>query len=126
MPPENVLTRLPRCEPVWWTMLEEAKTWPPSYFDVAQIIKHYLGLRRTYQDRRKVHLVYLYFEPGNAVEFEEYRRHSEQVNQVRTKVVDSEVHFVAMSCGRLWKEWLEVPNLREHAEKLRHRYEVLI
>ena len=33
-------------EPCWWQVYEQAKTAAPGYLDIAQLVKHYFGLRK--------------------------------------------------------------------------------
>jgi len=114
----------PNCDDAWWNLLGEARTWPPSHFDVAQIIKHSLGLSNTFRDSRPVHLIYLYWAPVNADDFPEYRLHAKDVEKVAARVRRSSLKFTAMTYSALWDQWLEIPDLKLHAESLRERYEV--
>jgi hypothetical protein len=115
-----------RAEDVWWDLLEQWRNWAPSYFNVGQIIKHYLGVRQTYRDdQRRLTLLYLYWDPSNAHEFAEYDMHSRQVRDVVNRVRSSELRFFAMSHRDLWNEWRSIPYLASHAENLARRYDSL-
>lgn len=116
----------PNCDDAWWALLEYARAWPDSHFDVAQIIKHYLALSDSQCDGQMRHLLYLYWEPINSSEFLEYEQHSQDVQKVMTLVKDSRTKFTAMSYSDLWKEWEGVPDLKDHVERLRQRYELVI
>jgi hypothetical protein len=121
--PSYSLESLPQCEEVWWSLLCEARNWPPSHLDAAQLIKHYLGLRNQYQDGRQIYLVYLFWKPLNASRFPEYRRHEEEIKQFRSAVSKgSEVQFVAMDYLKLWDSWEQDILLVEHARILKERY----
>ena len=54
-------------EPTWQAEFERLEEDPRRYrfLDAAQLVKHYLGLRRRF-DRHHVTLAYLYWEPANA------------------------------------------------------------
>jgi hypothetical protein len=119
-------THFPRCEDVWWDLLVEVTAWQRQFFDVAQIIKHYLGLIGHAETGQQIHLVYLYWEPLNGADFIEYRLHAEQVRYVQKRVAGSAVHFVGMTYHELWNHWMMVPALRAHTERLRQRYELRI
>ena len=102
--------KLPLCEPMWWDALEHARNSCESYFDAAQIIKHYLGLRHSYQlDQRRLHLLYLYWEPANADQFPAYCDHRAQVAAFERRVRSSTVHFAGMSYRELWQTWEVIP-----------------
>ncbi len=112
------------CDDAWWNLLEAARTWKRSYFDVAQVIKHALSLFNTFRDSRHVHLVYLYWAPLNAVDFSEYKFHADDVQKATDIVRRSDVKFISMTYSELWTQWLGNPNLKNHAENLRKRYEI--
>jgi len=118
--------RLKRCEDNWWQLLEEWRLGAPCYFDAPQIIKHYLGLRNTFQDDRKVHLLYLYWEPQNHQEFPEFQLHAQQLREFAGRVANSAVTFHFMTHSDLWNEWLKNDGLREYTQKLIERYGVMI
>jgi len=94
--------------------------------DAAQLVKHHLGLRRTYSGR-PVTLAYLYWEPTNASEIPECAVHRAEVARFTQGVEgDRHMRFVALSYGELWDAWeaLDEPWLRRHVEELRRRYDV--
>ncbi len=96
------------------------------YLDAAQLVKHCLGLKTSYPDRR-VMLLYLYWEPSNASELAPCAIHRAEIGDFCKSLRDPKLHFVAMSHRELWNEWLAVDHpawLREHVEALRERYDV--
>ena len=98
------------------------------HLDAAQLVKHYLGLRNTFPGRN-VTLLYLFWEPTNAADFPEFRRHRDEIATFAESTSVSAVHFIAMSHPELWTEWetLEKPAwLGGHVAYLRARYEVAI
>jgi hypothetical protein len=115
--------RLPLCEGIWWSLLERVRQWPASHLDAAQLIKHYLGLRNNFADRKRVLLVYLYWKPLNASKFAEYSRHAEDLDKFRKAVQGSQtVRFVAMDYLELWDTWERDNHMAEHARNLKNRY----
>src|SRR4030043_1169536 len=70
--------RLPYCEPQWWKFIESAPNAVEGYLDTAQLVKHYLGLiyhlKKNKIDKKPI-LLYLYWNPTNASEIEEYQKH---------------------------------------------------
>jgi hypothetical protein len=92
--------------------------------DPAQIIKHYLGLRHTFRsDARRLHLLYLYWEPANADSLLAFQEHREQVSAFARHVSGSVVHFHGMSYRQLWERWESVPGIVGHVHNLRARYD---
>ena len=119
-------------EPQWKSLYEQARDSGPSHFDVAQIVKHYLGLRHNFTDNRAIILLYAYWEPTNAREVTQYVAHKEQVEaaaRIVAQRVDgkpSQVTFVAKPYHELWSEWLAIPDMRAHAVALCDRYNLAV
>lgn len=119
--------RLPLCEDSWWTLLENMRQRPTSRLDAAQLIKHYLGLRHSYPGLNNVLLVYLFWKPLNANEFDEYKRHAEELEAFQRAIQHSnKVKFMALDYLQLWDEWEKDRNMAEHAKLLKDRYCVMI
>lgn len=98
------------------------------FLDAAQLVKHFLGLAHTYPER-PVTLLYLFWEPANAGEFEEFATHRAEVAEFRAAVAGSPVRLETMSYPELWCDWslLTAPAwLADHLRHLRNRYEVEI
>ena len=120
--------KLPGGEPCWWNVLAEAKTAGKRHLDVAQLVKHYFGLRRHMCDNQieSVELLYVFWEPTNAAEIECCVQHRQEIELLKDAVVDSEIKFSALSYSELWQEWDQVPALQVHVANLRDRYEIKI
>jgi len=115
--------RLPLCEDAWWSLLERVRQWPPSHLDAAQLIKHYLGLRKQFPNGKTILLLYLFWQPLNANKFAEYSRHAEDLAKFREVVQASQsVRFVAMDYMELWDAWETDKNMAPHAKNLKNRY----
>ena len=115
------------CEDEWWALLESMRQWPASHLDAAQLIKHYLGLRHSYQDVNNVLLLYLYWKPLNADDFDNYDRHKEDLKKFQRAVQHSnKVRFIALDYLQLWDDWEKDQNMAEHAKLLKKRYCVQI
>jgi len=115
--------KVPLCEDTWWNLLEHVRDWPPSHLDAAQLIKHYLGLRKQFPAGRKVFLLYLFWRPRNAAAIPEYSRHAEDIERFRNAIArDSAVQFVSMNYLELWENWKNYSGLAEHASILEQRY----
>ena len=115
--------KLPLCEEPWWNLLEQVRHWPSSHLDAAQLVKHYLGLRKQFPADRKVILLYLYWKPLNAANVAEYSRHAEDLERFQNAISDKgAVEFISMDYLQLWESWAENDNLAEHADLLQQRY----
>jgi hypothetical protein len=121
--------RLPYCEPQWWKFIESAPNAVEGYLDTAQLVKHYLGLiyhlKKNKIDKKPI-LLYLYWNPTNALEIEEYQKHDQEVKEFKDMVTGSSVEFISMSYPELWEVWSKEPSLADHAKKLMERYFVRI
>lgn len=98
------------------------------FLDAAQLIKHYLGLRRQFADRR-ITLAYLYWQPSNGSDLAPCVIHAAEVAEFSRRVGDPRVRFVGMSYSQLWQDWTNDGRpawLREHVAALRQRYDVAV
>ena len=118
-------------DPTWWAMYRNLKGPAMSfeYLDVAQLVKHYFGLNK-YCQANSIHdaaLLYLYWEPQDAGQYEALSRHAEEVDRFRAAVSDPVVRFETMTYAELWASWDDLgqpPWLRTHVAELRSRYAV--
>jgi len=117
---------LPQIENEWWELLLEVSEGEPQYLDVAQLIKHYLGLRNGWRGEKEIILLYLFWEPENAAHFVEFRRHREELAYFESRVRDSSVAFVGKSYPELWREWKAIQGTKDHVRNLRRRYSLKI
>jgi hypothetical protein len=122
--------KLPLCEDKWWEVLDSnRKNKKVQHLDVAQLIKHYLGLRKQYhsQNCRKV-LLYLFWEPVNWKGIDVFVKHRQEIKEFADKVKDTSIEFVFQSYLELWDEWREQldSKYKEHLEHLRKRYVISI
>lgn len=116
-------------EPCWWAVYSDAKHAGPGFLDIAQLVKHYFGLR-TYQlnseKNFKLIFLYLYWEPGNWRDIPPCIKHREEIEQLKSKVSTSSIKFQAMTYSELLEEWASIPGLAKHVANLRARYEIRI
>lgn len=121
--------RLPYCEPQWWNFIESARNGQEAYLDIAQLVKHYLGLiyhvKKNKIDKKPI-LLYLHWKPENATEIPEYQKHDHEVKEFRNSVAGGYVEFISLSYLELWEGWTREPSLSDHARKLIERYSVKI
>jgi len=118
--------KLPQAEDEWWGLLEKVRDGDSQYLDVAQLIKHYLGLRclndKDSLSNHKITLLYLFWEPENWKDYEVFRNHRKEIENFINQVKDTSVEFVAKSYHELWTEWDSQNDITNHLESLRKRY----
>ena len=99
-----------------------------SHFDAAQMVKHYLGLKRTFP-HRQIALLYLYWEPKNARDGVVFGRHRDEVEHFSHGLDDPNVTFAAQSYPELWSNWaasVDQEWVRGLVSELRMRYVIPI
>ena len=115
-------------EPSWAQIYEELKKEPNAYvpLDAAQLVKHYLGLRKTYADHN-VSLVYLFWEPLNKDEFCIFKTHRSAITRFQNATSSSSVSFSSLSYRELFSVWQRrgAPQwIGDHVRNLKGRYDV--
>ena len=98
------------------------------HLDIAQLVKHWLGLCRMYRDR-PITLLYTYWEPENWRQVPECRRHRCEIQEFADRVAEDAVRFEAISYCELWAHWerhVATPWVTDHVARLRQRYAVVI
>jgi predicted nuclease with RNAse H fold len=93
------------------------------YLNAAQLIKHYLGLKRQFPDKAIV-LAYAYWEPSNADALAACAIHQAEIESFSAGVDDPQVEFFPTSYSKLWAGWAKEPKLKKHVAALRRRYEM--
>jgi hypothetical protein len=115
--------------PSWGQRYRDALD-PGAYrlLDVAQLLKHYLGLRRRFAGTPTT-LLYVYWEPSSPEVAPEFARHRDEIERFADGLEDPGVTFAAQSYAELWSDWERQPTppwLRDHVAELRRRYVVEI
>jgi hypothetical protein len=98
------------------------------HLDAAQLLKHYLGLKKQ-ADKigKQPALAYLYWEPRNPETHPVFCDHRREVGVFAERVAGGDCEFHARSYGELWREWEGLdagPCLARHVADLRERYDV--
>ena len=109
-----------------WKLYRKTLHMKEGFLDRAQLIKHCFGISALQRRGGKATLIYLYWEPNNAVSIEECRKHRAEVAEFATGLEGSSIPFVAMTYSELWAQWARKPELKDHVAALRKRYEVTI
>jgi len=97
------------------------------FFNAAQIVKHYLGLKA---DRpglirgRPTTLLYLYWEPRDPEAHRFFGQHRAEIAAFADGLTDRRVSFVFLSYRELWNDWkgMTSPVLQRHVSALEARY----
>ena len=101
-----------------------------KYLDDVQLIKHAMGMLHDSDIKDKeLHLCYLYWEPKNAEEIEEYKHYRKEIEQFSDEVKDDpSLHFFHLSYDELWQKWETSGNdaLQRHVANLRNWYDVSV
>lgn len=116
----------------FWFNLIDSYVDNELYLDVAQLIKHSIGLinyKRNLPDdlTKKVFLIYIYWTPLNSNKFSEYIQHSNELNKF-TDIIkkQSDIEFVSMTYNHFWDLYQNISIFAEHFDKLRTRYSIEI
>jgi hypothetical protein len=113
-------------EEPWRALFEELKTGRLEYdhLDAAQLVKHYLGLKVSFDDRAR-RLLYVFWEPTNAIDCKEFMTHREEVADLSDRVRECDTRFLSISYPALWREWQSTstwPGITTHIAHLQERY----
>jgi hypothetical protein len=108
----------------WFAALEHVGQF--ARLDGYQFVKHVLGLQRTYPER-PLTLVYLFWEPSNAVSESLFDQHRREVARFAELVRDDpSCQFLALSYAEHWRELAQLSDppawLGAHLAQLRRRY----
>jgi hypothetical protein len=126
---DRLLAATPGLDP-WRWQLERLRHEPDRHrhLDLGVLVKFALALGRTFPERPTT-LLYLYWEPINAEQFEEFCQHRQEAAELAAAVREARVAFAAQSFDAMWRQWahLRAPEwLPDHVERLRARYSVPI
>ncbi|MGH6898151.1 MAG: hypothetical protein ACREJ5_16655 [Geminicoccaceae bacterium] len=126
---DRLLAATPGLDP-WRAQLERLRHEPNCHrhLDLGALVKFALALGRTFPERPTT-LLYLYWEPLNAEEFDEFCHHRREAAELRAAVGEARVAFDAQSFDAIWRQWADhrAPAwLADHVDRLRARYSVPI
>ena len=116
----------------FWFKLIDSYVDKEQFLDVAQLIKHSIGLinyKRKISDKqtKKVLLVYIFWTPINYEKFSEYNQHSIELNKFAYNInKQSDVEFLSMTYNQFWDLYQNNTPFNGHFDKLRSRYSIEI
>lgn len=113
-------------EDPWRLVYQELKSGALIYqhLDAAQLVKHYLGLVHCFRDTPRT-LLYLFWEPDNWDQVNEFSVHRTEVQQFADLVNRCSTRFEFLSYRELWRDWelhSTWPGMPAHLGRLRQRY----
>jgi hypothetical protein len=116
-----------RAGSAWFAALEHVPDF--EWLDAYQLVKHYLGLRRTFPERDLV-LVYVFWEPVNAEEHAPFVAHRREVERFSAVVAkDPACEFSSIAYADHWSELERAIGdewIGDQCRYLRARYEVAL
>lgn len=114
----------------FWFELIDRYIGKELYLDVAQLIKHAIGLTNyrlnlSPTKTQKVILVYIFWTPNNLDKFVEYNQHSKELSAFTDVIQNqSDIEFNSMTYNQFWSFFNESPLFKEHFDKLKSRYSI--
>lgn len=112
----------------WFELIQDYQN-KENHLDVAQLIKHCIGLLK-YKSKvpnKKITLVYIYWTPINKNEFEVFKLHSIDLADFEEKLnKQDEIHFKSITYSEFWDLYKNVEIYNEHFERLNSRYCITI
>ena len=116
------------CDKFWWSAYLNAGE-KALHLDWAQLVKHYFGLNRFQRGQREaspIGLLYIFWEPLNWRDVPECIQHRDELLRFEKLVSGSQICFSWTTYNDLWEQWSAQPDLREHSEILKARYQTSI
>ncbi len=110
----------------WFNLIEKYKTYN-SNLDVAQLIKHSIGLlnHRRKNPQQNVILVYLYWTPDNFSEIPNFIQHQENLDEFKKDLEKiKDFKFISLTYNDFWKLYDDDSIFNEHFDKMRNRYKL--
>ena len=94
------------------------------HLDIAQLIKHTIGLLRKANDsKKKPRLVYIYWEPTNHKDMDIYVVHREEIKSF-SKKISCFIEFFPLSYLEYWQIYENNNELADCIKELRNRYQL--
>ena len=99
------------------------------FLDVAQLIKHSIGLiNYGKQHEKKARLVYIYWKPKNSGVLKQcYEEHDNELKAFDDELKgEKNLHFSSMTYNKFWEDYTSADVFSEHFDKVRARYDIEI
>jgi hypothetical protein len=115
----------------WFALVDLLRREPARFrfLDAAQLVKHALGLMRSPAIANAT-LLYLYWEPLNPADFDEFQLHREEIACVQSMLGGARPLFRSTTYMNLWDDWrrrsADDAGLNTHLDRLGERYAIAI
>jgi hypothetical protein len=112
----------------WFDLMNKYRN-DKLYLDIAQLIKHSIGLINYKKTRpiQKMILVYIYWTPKNYKEYIEYIDHQKELNEFTDALKQqNDIEFISMTYRHFWTENSKTKELKDHFDKVKKRYDLEI
>lgn len=111
----------------WFSLIKKYQN-KYLYLDVAQLIKHSIGLinfkRKT---KKNIILVYIYWVPDNYDEYSEYLKHSKELVEFSNSLNNySDLRFESLTYNQFWDSYDNTNLFKGHFDNMRKRYKTRI
>lgn len=116
----------------WFKLIEKYKDKEKKLqLDVAQLIKHSIGLinYNSSEPKKKIILVYIYWIPKNIdqLQLEEYTEHSKELLGFSRELKNQkDIEFISLSYSQFWDKYKNDEQFNNHFNKVKERYDIEI
>ncbi len=119
--------KLDYLDDLWFTLIRKYKDFN-SYLDVAQLIKHSIGLinYKRKNSQKNIILVYIYWTPDNFRTIPNFIEHQNDLIKFEKDIKKSkDLIFISITYNEFWKLY-DNSIFNEHFDKMRKRYKIEI
>lgn len=119
--------RLSYLDNFWFDLINEYQG-EKFHLDVAQLIKHSIGLVN-YKERtnKNLVLVYIYWLPDTFDRYPEYIEHEKELKDFSEKIrFCPDLKFIHLSYNQFWDSYNNTPVFKEHFDSVKKRYKMEI
>ncbi len=93
-----------------------------SYLDTAQLIKHSIGLIKN-KGKKNAKLIYIYWEPLNALEFIQYKQHKIELEEFSERIKSVKgIEFHHTTYLEFYNNYINDDFFKYHLENFRNKY----
>ena len=119
-----------RCDSPWFGLIDLLRRDPSHYryLDVAQLVKHALGLMNASLSGEVI-LLYVYWEPVNDRQFQECGQHRDEIADLQAMLRCAKPILRSSTYQQIWEGWAAQrgePWLKTHVDRLQERYTIAI
>ncbi len=92
------------------------------HLDIAQLLKHTIGLlSREKETKKKAILVYIFWLPENWKDFEIFKKHQSEIEEFKSKI-GKYIEFIPLSYLEFWKNYETDSLFENHIKEVKARY----